>query len=155
MNPVGMTLPTRAFGVLDFGESDIIRFPQGLPGFEDQREFLAVQQPGAEPAVFLQSVTRPDLFFVTLPVETVAPEYDLKLLDEYRQVLLSPEAADLLALAIVCLNDGAPPTANLLGPLLIHRTARLGVQAIRDDDRYSAEHPLFAPTPTPENAPCS
>jgi hypothetical protein len=35
--------------------------------------------------------------------------------------------------------------------LLIHRTARLGVQAIRDDDRYSAEHPLIAP----ENAPCS
>jgi len=146
-----MTLSTRAFGVLEYGEPDVIRFPQGLPGFDDQREFLAVREPGAEPAVFLQSVARPDLFFVTVPVETVAPEYDLKLLDEYRQTLLSPEAADLLALAIVCVNEGAPPTANLLGPVVIHRAARLGVQAIRDDDRYSAEHPLF----TPEPAPCS
>jgi flagellar assembly factor FliW len=38
--------------------------------------------------------------------------------------------------------QNAAPTANLLGPVVLSRETMRGVQAIREDTKYSAVHPL-------------
>lgn len=140
-----MRIETNSFGPIECAEEDIIHFPQGLPGFEYETAFVAIERPHSQPVVFLQSVQTPSLFFVTLPVETIDGGYHLKLSDEYRRILGVTEGAtrDLLTLAIVCMPDAGIPTANLLGPIVVHRTGRVAVQAVRDDTVYSASQPLF------------
>lgn len=143
------TLDSNSLGSLAFTDGEVVRFPLGLPGFEGETSFLPVSKPESEPLVFLQSVATPSLFFLTIPLDLVDSRYELKLLEEYRQVLgidsggapLSP--GDLWCLGIVCMPEGALPTVNLLGPIVIHRGSKRGVQAIRDDARYSAARPLF------------
>jgi flagellar assembly factor FliW len=137
------------FGTLDYQEEARIEFPWGLPGFEDARWFVLVDQPESRPLVFLQSMEQRELCFMTLPVAEVAPDYRLRILPEDLERLgldpsRQPEPWEVLALAIVCVEDKQVPSVNLLGPVVINRYTRKAVQAIRDDMNYSARQPLLA-----------
>ena len=131
-------LTTQRFGVVEYAEQSIIRFPWGMPGFEQEKAFLLLRREAMAPLVFLQSVAREDLCFVTLPVGLIDLEYELKLSPEEEQLLGS---GDRLCLAVLCV--GEQTSANLLGPIVIAETAGVGLQSIRDDARYSAQHSVF------------
>jgi len=134
------------FGRLEYDESCVVEFPDGLPGFEDERAFVLLDQPAHRPVLFLQSIRQKELCFLTLPVMAVDPDYQPALSEDDERILgLELEMAaraDLLWLAILCLAGEDGPTANLLGPLVIDRQSRRGVQAVRVDQVYSARHPI-------------
>jgi flagellar assembly factor FliW len=140
------TIETQQFGTVEYTEDAIFEFPTGLPGFESQRRFLCMERPALRPLVFLQSLENPALCFITLPARSVDPDYELSVSLEDLQVLgptESPTIGDSLAcLAIVCLGQDQPATANLLGPVVLNKETRRGVQSIRDDTRYSAHHSI-------------
>ena len=148
---------TQQFGPVEYALEDVIAFPLGLPGFEEERSFLLITPSGAKPLVFLQSLGRSELCFVTLPLEVVDPSYQLSVSVEDCEVLAlagqTPSAVGLdsvqwderqtRCLAIISLTESRP-TANLLAPLVINLVDRRGVQAIRLDSRYSHQHPVEA-----------
>jgi flagellar assembly factor FliW len=144
---------TQQFGPIEYVQEDVIAFPLGLPAFEQETSFLLVAPSRTKPLVFLQSLGRPELCFVTLPLEVVDPNYqlsvsaeDLKILSLMEQNLpaVGPaEDVQMEYLAILSLTDSCP-TANLLAPLVINLTAKRGVQAIRLDAAYSHQHPVEA-----------
>lgn len=142
------SISTKQFGVVHFADEDIFEFPNGLPGFESEQRFLCIERPALRPVVFLQSIVQTDLCFITLPARSVDPGYQLEVAAEERKVLglATPESPiwdqSLACLAIVCLPSEGSPTANLLGPVVLSRETRKGVQAVRDDRRYSALTPL-------------
>jgi len=137
-------IETSRFGPLRYEDTESIEFPKGLPGFESEREFVLVERPESRPFLFMQSTTSPALCFVTAPVALLVPNYALGLSADDMLTLKTDESAGLDVLAIVCAIENQPPTVNLLGPVVINRRARRGVQTIRDDDRYSARHPISA-----------
>jgi flagellar assembly factor FliW len=140
---------TRDFGEIEYCEDAVIEFPAGLPGFEQERRFLPIEHPASRPIVFLQSVSRAGLCFITLPVRTLAPDFTLSLAAEDLELLAFEAAAhpeigrDVLCLAIVSVSEGKPPTANLLAPVVVNIEARLGVQAIQAGSGYSHQHPVL------------
>lgn len=149
---------TKQFGIVQFSDDDVFEFPDGIPGFESERKFLCVERPAFRPVVFLQSLVDPDLCFITLPARSIDPAYQLNIAPEELNILglagsesLAPEAG-LACLAIVCLPPEGQPTANLLGPVILSRETRKGVQSVRDDSRYSAITPL-PPSPAEPVAP--
>jgi len=148
-----MRCESENFGVVEYDSSAVIAFPQGLPGFESERLFIPVEREGSSPLLFLQSVITPKLCFITIPVESVDPGYELKMSDEDLNVIGvdSGQTASLRCLAVVCTSQDQP-TANLLGPLVINSENRQAVQAVRDDAKYSVRHPLF---PQGEDTGCS
>lgn len=143
-------IETRQFGTLTYSPEDVIHFAAGLPGFEQQQEFLLHQELAMGPFLFLQSLTDPNLSFVTLPVERLEENYELALSREDLAQLQAeelPTPDDVLCLAILQLNpEGA--TANLAAPIVIFPRHRRGTQAIRQDRRYSAIHPMRWPEAT-------
>ncbi|HEU0119376.1 MAG TPA: flagellar assembly protein FliW [Bryobacteraceae bacterium] len=156
------SISTKQFGIIQFDEEDVFDFPHGLPGFEQERRFLCVERPALRPVVFLQSLEHPDLCFITLPAQSVDPGYSLEVGPEERTLLGLAAAGNpvweqsLACLAIVCLPADGAPTANLLGPVVLSRETRRGVQAVRDDCRYSAITPLQPAGPdTNSQAPLS
>ena len=144
---------TQQFGPVEYAFDDVIEFPLGLPGFEDERSFLLITPSKPKPLVFLQSLDRPELCFVTLPLEVVDPNYQLSVSAEDWIVLVpagqtleavgQAEDGQIRCLAIISLTDSRP-TANLLAPLVINPAGRRGVQAIRLDNVYSHQHPVEA-----------
>ena len=144
---------TQQFGPIEYRLEDVIEFPLGLPAFEEETSFLLIAPAKTKPLVFLQSLGRAALCFVTLPLEVVDPNYqlmvsaeDLTILSLARQPLPAVgQAGDvqIQGLAIISLTDFRP-TANLLAPLGIIPGARKGIQSIRLDNTYSHQHPVEA-----------
>ena len=141
---------TRYFGEITYLPESVIEFPLGLPGFENQRRFLLVEQELNKPVVFLQSLSRPELCFITVPVQGILPGYELTLTaDELHTLDLAEDrqpvvGEDVLHLAVVSLAEERPPTANLLAPVIINWRKRLAIQSVQADSCYSHQHPLFA-----------
>jgi flagellar assembly factor FliW len=144
---------TQQFGSIEYVVDDVIEFPLGLPAFEQETSFLLITPSKTKPLVFLQSLGRSELCFVTLPLEVVDPNYQLsvsiedwKILSPTGQILMAvgqADSAQVQCLAIISLTDSRP-TANLLAPLVINRVSKRAVQAIRLDSVYSHQHPVEA-----------
>lgn len=139
--------PTKYFGPAEYDEQDVVCFPVGLPGFEEERRFLPLNLPGHEPLIFLQSLATADLCFVTLPVLAAQPDYRLDVaeqdletigLDPKRQPKIGTEA---LCLTVLTIAENET-TANLLAPLLINLKNRDAVQAVAAGLQYSHRHPI-------------
>ena len=144
---------SKNFGIVEYDAGSVITFPRGLPGFESETLFVPVEREGSKPVLFLQSVVTPHLCFITLPVESIEPAYELRVSEEDLQVIgaTSGTPASLRCIAIVCTGHGRP-TANLLGPVVINQETHQAVQSVRDDARYAVQHPLF---PESEAGECS
>ena len=151
-----MILSTTRFGDLNVDETQSMEFPEGLPGFEDCRRFVPFEHAECAGLMFLQSMERPDLCFLTLPVRSLRPDYWLLLTPEDSELLGLPAGrpprigTEVAAMAILSVREGQPPTANLLSPIVVRVATGRAVQAVRPDNRYGCREPLV-----PEEAQCS
>jgi flagellar assembly factor FliW len=138
---------TKFFGTVAYDESAVVRFPAGLPGFENEARFLSLEQPAQHPLVFLQSLATPGLCFVSLPASSIDPAYELEVEQsdlDLLEVDPSREAdcrKDLLQLALLTVSEKRI-TANLVAPVVINVGNLRAVQAVSPTRRYSHEHLL-------------
>lgn len=58
-----MEIKSKLLGNQALNSDNIITFPKGIPGFEDQRQFRLFQQEGSEIVYWLQAVDDEDLTF--------------------------------------------------------------------------------------------
>jgi flagellar assembly factor FliW len=143
-------IATKYFGLIEYQPDATVRFPAGLPGFEEESEFLVLEPPESAPMVFLQSLKRASLCFLALPIQVIAPDYALATTSEDFDALGFPPGGrpaaggDITCLAIIVVTENGRISANLLAPILINPARRLGLQAIRADSVYSHQHPVGA-----------
>jgi flagellar assembly factor FliW len=142
------SVQTKYFGILSCREEDVFEFPRGLPAFESEKRFVLIQSPENAPLVFLQSLTEPALCFLAFPILVAHREYQLAVsaedlaaldLEEGRQPELGRE---VLVLTLVSLHAGFSASANLMAPVVLNLKTRRGLQAIRQDQAYSHQHPI-------------
>lgn len=141
-----LTLRSDYFGTLECADSGLFHFANGIPGFECEHHFAPVEIPAQRPLVYLQSINRPDLCLITLPVRTVCPEFELDLQPEDAALLGFPLQTalrigeDVLCLAIVSVDATREPVANLLAPLVVNLRTHEAVQAIQADSDWTCDH---------------
>lgn len=126
----------------------IVTFPHGLPGFEDQRDFIRRDDPAFAPLVVLESRTNSALQFVAAPITSIDRNYELTVSARDLEIIgvsyadLQQDSSLVDCLAIVCIPEQGSPTANLVSPLVINRATGIGVQAVSDQTRYRIDQPL-------------
>ena len=151
---------TKYFGELAYRDDAVLEFPTGLPSFEEQQRFVLIELPEHAPLVFLQSLERPELCFLALPILVLDRLYQLDVSREDLAVLeldtaLQPAiGTEVLVLALISLHDGFSATANLMAPIVVNLKTRRAVQAIRHDTTYSHEHPIQSNGEYSAEAPC-
>ena len=134
---------TRFLGLVQCPEESVISFPAAIPPFPDQ-SFVLISKEDS-PFFFLQSVTTPDLCFITLPVQAVDPGYTLRLEPQDAEALglvTREPREELTRLTILTIPEQGAMTANLTAPVVINPSRKIGVQAVRSDKTYSHAHPL-------------
>ena len=151
-------LSTVYFAELEYTNDAIFDFPGGIPGFEDQIAFLFVEQPATRPLIFMQSLLNPRLCFLAVPVQTVDSEYRLNLSSE-DLTKLGLKAGDPLQIGtdigcfvLLTVSEDAPPTVNMMSPIVVNLRSRKGIQAIPATSEYALRQPLVMEK---ETAPCS
>jgi flagellar assembly factor FliW len=132
------------FGVLDYDENEVVRFPEGLVGFPDMRRFFLYSDARVAPLAWLHSLDDMGLAFLVADPFQFFSDYEVrvKLPSSLRQQM--GEQADLRVMGIVTVHaDFAQSTINLLGPLVINARSHNGWQVILEDEGLGTRHRLF------------
>ena len=129
---------------LVYSKDDIILFPKGIPGFENKREFVIVQLPDYLPFEWLVCTDGSSLKFAIINPMIFMPDYTPNIVKEQLEDLAIEKPEDILLYAIVTIRENPEDsTANLIGPVIINKTKRIGKQAILDDDKYTTKEKIL------------
>lgn len=123
-----------------------MRFPLGLPGFAEAREFVLIEHRPGSVFRWLQAVEIPELAFVVIDVLVYVPDFPI---DDVRRSLafceLEPD--EELAVLAICRVPPPPeePTANFQAPIGVGLRTRRGAQILLHDSRYGMHMPFLRP----------
>lgn len=138
-----MKIQTKFLGEVQIDSASIIQFPQGIPAFEEEKEFVVVPLGAQSPFVTLQSVQTPSVGFMAAYPYHFKPDYAFDLEQEDLQQLQIEKSEDVLVYAILTLKDTLEnSTMNLLAPIAINVKKQMGKQVVLHEN---AEHPLRYP----------
>lgn len=138
-----MQIQTKYLGDLSIHKERIIQFPDGLPGFSDEKQFIILELPGNPVFNILQSVlTKNIAFIVTSPYhfyKTYAFDLNQSIIDK----LQIETESDVDVLTIVTLADPfSKSTINLKAPLIFNIKKQYGKQYILNDTDYPIKAPI-------------
>jgi flagellar assembly factor FliW len=137
-----MEVDTKAYGRIDVDERQKVRFPNGLFGFENHREFvlLDAEQP---PFYWLQSLEEVSVAFVLISPFIFRPDYKLEIPDGDLDEIELTDENDMLLFAIVTIPANQQDmTANLQGPLIINRKNKIARQSISTNPQWQVRHSI-------------
>lgn len=138
-----MKIQTKFLGKVQIDPASIIQFPQGIPAFEEEKEFVVIPLGAQSPFVTLQSVQTPSVGFMAAYPYHFKPNYAFDLEQEDLQQLQIEKSEDVLVYAILTLKDTLEnSTMNLLAPVAINVKKQIGKQVVLHEN---AEHPLRYP----------
>jgi len=136
-----MLINTPFFGAQEIDPDTVIRFPAGIPGFEQHHQFKLFHEEGKPTIFWMQSIDDTEVVFsVSLP-ELFNISYEVNLSDEDCALINLQEPGNATVLVILTRAEGNPNSgdtaqvtsdirANLNGPLVINVRDKLGMQKI-------------------------
>ncbi len=139
-----VSIETTRFGTIEVKEKRIIRFPEGILGFPNQRRFTILEHKPNSPFCWLQSLDDPALAFVMTSPFLIDPDYLKGLGRSFEEILEGIRDGKNAVFVLVTIPPGEVEemTANLLGPIVIDIPERTGRQLVLANSTYSPRHPL-------------
>jgi flagellar assembly factor FliW len=141
-----MKVETSRFGTIDILEKEIVRFPEGLYGFEKETKFTLLPfNPNVEsPMEWMQSLKSDHLAFVVTDPYLYLPDYKLKLSEEDKKRVELEEDDLFLTRAIVTIPENySDMSANLIAPLVINKDKGIAKQFVLTNMDYDTRHYLL------------
>ncbi|MFT9494656.1 flagellar assembly protein FliW [Anaerosolibacter sp.] len=137
-----MKLQTKYFGEIEINNDTVIEFPDGIPGFEQYKQYAIIKNPDEEnPLHWLQCMEDGDLTFVVINPFMAKEDYDFYLPDSMIEKLRISDIKDVMVLSFVTIPEEITKmTINLKAPLIINIHSKLGKQLILDDAVYPAKY---------------
>lgn len=135
-----------AFGEIEVDRRDIIRFPDGLPGFEGTRAFVLFTSEATAPLQYLHAVEGAPASFLAIDPKLVLENYRCEINQADRHRLGAEPDEALLWLALVMVEADGAITVNLRAPLVINPRRMVGHQMMPHQCLYPLRHVL---TPAP------
>ena len=124
-----MEINTR-FGTQEVDPASIIRFPNGLAGFEDLHDFKLFHEDDKPTVFYLQSLDDPEIQFPVVNPDAYQVSYECVLTDDEAAILQLEDPADIAVLVTLAqggTKDGGIH-ANFMGPILLNIGKRIGLQ---------------------------
>jgi len=130
-------------GPLTVARGELLHFPNGLYGFPGCRRWALVPT-NRDGLFWLQSADDALLSFLLVDPFTYFPGYAVDLSAAELSRVGTSEPSEIVVLAVVTVGsrDGAPPTANLQGPVVLNMRARQGFQLVLATDGYGVREPF-------------
>ena len=112
----------------------VFKFEEGLPAFEDCKDFIFVLDENIQPFICMQSLDHDDLSFVCVDPFLINSDYTARLNESIMEIMGIATQEDILVLAVVTVNpDMTQTTANLMGPIVLNVKTNRGMQIILED----------------------
>ncbi len=142
-----MKVKTSQFGEIEVQAEEIFKFPNGLPGFEQKHDYIIIQQSDTTPFSFLQSISGEEnaySFIITDPFLFFS-DYEFELPPHVLEELKVEKEADIMIWSIVSIRKSiSDATINLLAPIILNVSKKLGKQIVLHDSNYRTKHNLIS-----------
>lgn len=136
-----MKIETKYHGEIDIDGKEIIQFEEGIPSFEDEKEFVILPLSEESPFLILQSIKTPSLGFVTINPFDYFIDYSIELSDSTIEKLKIESEEQVAIFTILTVQEPfKKTTANLRGPIVINANEHLGKQVILNNEKYTTKH---------------
>ncbi len=121
--------------------SKVLRFPRGIIGFENHREFVLLQLKEDSPFLMLQAMDDPKVGLMVADPFSFTAEYEIKVADAEQKLLQIEDPTQVAVLVTVTIPHGAPERTalNLSGPILVNYASRIGLQVPQVDTKYPSK----------------
>ena len=151
-----MRLKTKYFGEIDCPEEVKLYFPDGLFGFEEEKEFFLLPFEGGDGMLLcFQSAATPGLAFVAMNPFSLKPDY-APVLTPRELEAMGVGRSEELCYYVLCVvrHPVGESTVNLRCPVVVNEDTRRAVQVILEDGDYHMRHRLADLKRTEEGTPC-
>ncbi|GEK35093.1 flagellar assembly protein FliW [Kurthia sibirica] len=139
-----MNIQTKFSGEISIAEEAIIKFPDGIPAFESEQEFVLIPLQESSPFIILQSVKTPEIGFIMAYPYEFKEDYAFDLTKEDQKILELENPNTVLIYSILTLKDSLEKsTMNLLAPIVINSQCNIGKQIILNESTlFPLQYPL-------------
>lgn len=139
-----MQLSTKYFGQIDYEPQDSLSFPNGLFGFEEEKQFLLLPFHGSDGNLLcFQSVRTPSLAFVAMNPFSLKPDYTPVLSEEELFLMGAKESTELCYYVLCAVREPVgESTVNLKCPVVVNPDRHLAAQVILGTGEYHMRHRL-------------
>lgn len=136
-----MKIETRKFGTINFEETDIVRFDQGIIGFPELSNFIILTPEGNTPFKWMQSIDNLDITFVIINPQLVVPDYKITINRSDIKNLKAESVDNIEFYSIITIPENPKDmTVNLLGPIILNTENRTAKQIALEKTSYSTKH---------------
>lgn len=139
------TVYSPVLGEISYQEEEVIIFPEGLIGFENNKRFIIKTKDGFEPFYWLLCLDEPGLLFPVIDPFLIMKDYRPSPSGTELQSIGIKNRSDVRFLAVVTVGQHVDQVSvNLRGPIVINKLRNLGKQIILMDSEYLVKHPIKA-----------
>ncbi len=122
----------------------LFHFPQGVPAFEDIKDYVLITNENIRPFMFLQALDQSGLSFVCIDTFLIKPDYDLNIPEATLDIIKLERPDDALILSFVTVKPNVEDiTANLMSPVVINIRNKKGHQVIPESVRYPVRYRIW------------
>lgn len=140
-----MKIVSRVLGEIELGEEQIVEMPAGMIGFPALHRYALI--PFADPeSPFLcwQCIDDQSLCFIMIDPTLVYPDYEVALpAEEFEDIELKSALKGSVYVVVTVPGDPREMTVNLMGPVVVNRSARKAKQLVLTDPRYTTRHRIL------------
>lgn len=139
-----MKVSTKYFGQINCEPEEKLYFPDGLFGFEEEKDFILLPFAGSGGSLLcLQSLNTPGLAFVAMDPFSLCGDYTPELREEEWKAIGASRCEELCFYVFCAVKEPvADSTVNLKCPVVIHPGTRRAMQVILETSKYEMRHRL-------------
>jgi len=136
-----MIIKTKYHGEIRIDEGQIISFENGLPGFNDETQFVVLPLSEDSPFLALQSVKQEHIAFIVASPFIFFKGYEFDIDQATLELLHIEHIEDVEVMAILTLEEPFEnTTANLKAPIIVNKKEMKAKQIILHDASYETKH---------------
>jgi flagellar assembly factor FliW len=135
---------TTRFGELQVNKDDIIKFQEGLLGFESLKQFFVVDPGDNTLILWMQSIDDSKIAFPIIEPKIFKPDYIAKLLPADMRSVELENISDAKIYSILTIPSNITEmSANLKAPIVINNSKKIARQIVLQDNKLSVKHEMY------------
>jgi len=140
-----MKIQSTILGQVEASESEILAFENGLPGFENEKNFILLSIEGNEVYQILQSINSKEVGFVTANPYLFISDYTFEVDESTVEALNIESEEEIIVLSIVTVKEPFnASTVNLKAPVIINTKSKKAKQCILENADYPIRYTIDA-----------
>lgn len=139
-----MEVHSSRFGKIDIPETEIISFPEGLLGFENETSFCILDSNDGTYLLWLQSTNNPNICFPILEPAFFIQDFEPNLMPADLRSLKIESVNEVMFYSIVTIPDNIKElSANLKAPIALNHKTKTAKQIVLQDNKLDVSYPIY------------